>query len=78
MVKSDYAKEATRKVAMKKISKLAIRQKAVANVLASLRIEQLTPSPRVVNGLRSYLAGKTTTDKLLADVINHHVAVRRI
>lgn len=78
MVKSDYAKKATKKVAMKKISKLATRQKAVANVLASLRIEQLTPSPRVVNGLRSYLAGKTTTDILLADVINHHVAVRRI
>jgi len=63
---------------MKKISKLATRQKAVANVLASLRIEQLTPSPSVVKGLRTYLAGNTTTDKLLADVMSHHVAVRRI
>lgn len=63
---------------MKKISKLAIRQKAVTNVLATLRIEQLTPSRRVVSGLRGYLAGKTTTDELLADVMSHHVAVRRI
>jgi hypothetical protein len=63
---------------MKKISKQATRQKAVANVLATLRIEQLTPSPSVINGLRSYLAGKTTTEKLLADVMSHHVAVRRI
>lgn len=63
---------------MKKISKLAKRQKAVANILASLRIEQLTPSPSVVKGLRTCLAGKTTTDKLLADVMSHHVAIRRI
>lgn len=63
---------------MKKISKQATRQKAVANVLATLRIEQLTPSPSVINGLRTYLAGKTTSDKLLADVMSHHVAVRRI
>lgn len=63
---------------MKKISKQATRQKAVANVLASLRIEQLTPSPSVISGLRTYLAGKTTADKLLADVMSHHVAVRRV
>jgi hypothetical protein len=63
---------------MKKISKLAARQKAVANVLASLRIEQLTPSPSVVSGLRTCLAGKTTTDQLLADVMSRHVALRRI
>ena len=62
---------------MKTISKLATRQKAVTSVLASLRIEQLTPSPRVVQGLRAYLAGNTTTDKLLADVMSQHVAVRR-
>lgn len=63
---------------MKKISKLVTRQKAVTSVLASLRIEQLTPSPNVVNGLRACLAGKTTTDKLLATVMSHHVAVRRV
>jgi UDP-N-acetylmuramyl pentapeptide synthase len=63
---------------MKKISRLAIRQKTVANVLATLRIEKLTPSQSVVSGLRGYLAGKTTTEELLADVMSHHVAVRRI
>lgn len=63
---------------MKKISKLATRQKAVSSVLASLRIEQLTPSASVVKGLRTYLAGETTTAKLLADVMSHHVAVRRV
>ena len=63
---------------MKKISKQATRQKAITNVLASLRIEQLTPSPSVVSGLRTYLAGKTTSDELLADVMSHHVAVRRV
>ncbi len=63
---------------MKKISKQATRQKAVGNVLATLRIEQLKPSPSVVQGLRTYLAGNTTADQLLADVMSHHVAVRRV
>lgn len=63
---------------MKKISKQVTRQKAVANILATLRIEQLTPSPSVIDGLRTCLAGKNTTDKLLADVMSHHVALRRI
>ncbi len=63
---------------MKKISKQATRQKAVANVLASLRIEQLTPSPNVIAGLRHCIAGDATTEQLLADVMSHHVAVRRI
>jgi len=62
---------------MKKISRQAVRKKAIANVLATLRIEQLTPSQSVVEGLRSCLAGKTTSDKLLAEVLSHHVAVRR-
>lgn len=64
--------------AMKKISKSAKRHKAVANVLASLRIEQLTPSPKVVNGLGACLSGATTTDKLLADVMSRHVTLRRV
>lgn len=63
---------------MRKISKQATRQKAIANVLATLRIEQLTPSPSVIEGLRTYLAGNTTSGKLLADVMSHHVSVRRI
>ena len=63
---------------MKTISKSAKRQKAVANVLASLRIEQLTPSPSVVSGLRTCIAGNVTSDKLLADVMSRHVALRRV
>lgn len=63
---------------MKKISQSAKRQKTVANVLASLRIEQLTPSRSVVSGLRTCIAGKTTTDQLLADVMSRHVALRRV
>lgn len=62
---------------MKTISKAAVRQKAVTNVLASLRIEQLTPSPIVVNGLHAYNEGATTPDKLLGDVMRRHVPVRR-
>lgn len=73
-------KDATgeREQSMEKISKAAARQRAVANVLASLRIEQLTPSTKLVEGLHTYLAGKTTADKLIADVMKRHVTVRRV
>lgn len=60
-----------------KISKATIRQKAVANVLASLRIEQLTPSEQVIEGLHSLVAGKTTANRLIADVMARHDTVRR-
>lgn len=63
---------------MKTISRLDAQQKSVTNVLASLRIEQLTPRPSVIEGLRTYIAGKTSTDNLLAEVVNHHVAIRRV
>lgn len=63
---------------MKKISKLGVRQKAIANILATLRFEQLTPSSEVALGLQNCIAGKTTSDKLLADVISHHVSLRRV
>ena len=36
---------------MKTISKTAMRQKAVSNVLASLRMERLQPSPAVVQAM---------------------------
>jgi hypothetical protein len=66
-----------RRVVVEKISKLSARKKAVANVLASLRIEQLRPSVQVVEGLHSYVAGNTTADKLIAEVMARHVSVRR-
>ena len=62
---------------MNKISQSAKRQKTVANVLASLRIEQLTPSPEVVTALDTCIAGKTATDQLLADVMSRHASLRR-
>lgn len=63
---------------MKKISKQGTRQKAISNIMATLRIEQLTPSAEVAQGIRNCVAGKTTSDKLLADVISHHVTLRRV
>ena len=62
---------------MKTISKASAREKAVASALASLRMEQLTPSAQVVKGMRSLVAGETTADKLIADITARHVAVRR-
>ena len=63
---------------MKKISKQSVREKSVSNVLASLNIEQLTPSATVIKGMQACIAGTTTTDRLLADVISRHVAIRRV
>jgi len=62
---------------MKTISKQQVRQKAVANVLAHLRIEQLQPSPEVVRGLNACVAGQDTTAHLHAEVMNRHVTLRR-
>lgn len=63
---------------MKKISKQTVRSKAVGNVLASLRIEQLTPGDYVVKGMNACLTGQKTTANVLQDVIRHHVALRRV
>lgn len=63
---------------VKKISRQSMREKSVSNVLASLNIEQLTPSPKVIKGMQACMAGTTSTDRLLADAINRHVAIRRI
>ena len=60
---------------MKKISPHAVTERAVANVLASLRLEGLTPSPAVVEGMMECAAGRTTTDCLLAEVLHHHGAI---
>jgi hypothetical protein len=63
---------------MKKISRQAAHDKVVENILASLRMEQLTPSAAVVNGMKACVAGKETTDNLLAAVIRQHVTLRRV
>ncbi len=62
---------------MKTISKQAVRGKAVSSVLASLRIERLTPSSYVVQGLHDCLKGQTSTAALLQEVTQRHVTVRR-
>jgi hypothetical protein len=62
---------------MKTISKQMVRSKSVANVLASLRIERLTPSRFVVKGMQDCVSGKTSTSALLLEVMQRHVAVRR-
>lgn len=63
---------------MKTISKQEARSKTVENVLASLRIEKLTPSDFVVKGLNACMAGKKTTADLLQEVKRHHAALRRV
>lgn len=63
---------------MKTISKQAARDKTIGNIVASLRIEDLAPRPAVIAGLKACMAGKATTDTVLAGVIRHHVALRRI
>jgi len=60
---------------MKKTGQPEARSKAVENVLASLRIEQLTPSDFVVKGLNACMAGKKTTADLLQEVRRHHAAL---
>jgi hypothetical protein len=62
---------------MKTISKQQVRQKTVSNVLASLRIEKLQPSPEVVRGLNACMAGQDTTAHLRQQVISRHVTLRR-
>ena len=63
---------------MKKISKQDAMNKALGNVVASLRIELLTPGDYVVKGLNACLTGQRTTANVLQEVIRHHVALRRI
>lgn len=63
---------------MKTISKINKQSRVLANVLASLRIEQLTPSPAVAQGMQDCINGKTTTEQLLSDIQRRHVTLRRV
>lgn len=62
---------------MKKISKQIARSKAVSNVLASLRIEQLVPGEYVIKGMTACVDGKDTTSNVLQEVMRRHVTLRR-
>lgn len=63
---------------MRKISKHTARTKAVGNVLASLRIERLSPSAEVVSALQACADGKDTTSHVLEGVMRRHVTLRRV
>ena len=62
---------------MKSISKEAVRSKVVGNVLASMRIEKLTPSDYVVRGLNACVQGQRSTAQVMQEVMRHHVPLRR-
>ena len=53
------------------------RQKNVANMLATLRIEKLSPSESLRPSLQAYVDGQKTTTDLLNEVKAKYVALRR-
>ena len=53
------------------------RQKNVANMLATLRIEKLSPSESLKPSLQAYVDGQKTTTDLLNEVKAKYVALRR-
>jgi len=61
----------------KPLSDQSSREKDVANTLASLRIENLSPSDSLKLGLQDYIEGKKSTEDLLTEVKAKYVAVRR-
>ena len=60
----------------KPFSNQTTREKDVANTLASLRIENLSPSDSLKPGLQDYIEGKKTTEDLLTEVKAKYVALR--
>ena len=62
---------------MKTISKTAMRQKTVSNVLASLRMEHLQPSPAVVQAMVACVAGQVSTAHVRQQVMQQHVTLQR-
>ena len=53
------------------------RERNVANMLASLRIEKLAPSESLKPALQAYIDGQKTTADLLNEVKAKYVALRR-
>ncbi len=62
---------------MKKISKQAVRGKAVSSVLAALRIENLSPGEYVIGGLNACMRDQETTANLLKEVKRRHATLRQ-
>lgn len=63
---------------MKRVSREFVRSKNAAGVLASLRVENLTPSLEIVSGLNAVSKGLTTTTDLLKKVQLKYVTLRRV
>ena len=53
------------------------RERNVANMLATLRIEKLAPSESLKPALQAYVDGQKTTADLLNEVKAKYVALRR-
>lgn len=53
------------------------RQRSVANMLATLRIENLRPSDSLASSIQAYVDGKKSTADLLNEVQVKYVALRR-
>jgi hypothetical protein len=53
------------------------RQRNVANMLATLRVENLRPSESLKPGLKAYVDGQKTTADLLNEVKAKYGALRR-
>ncbi len=53
------------------------RERNVANMLATLRIERLEPSESLKPALQAYVDGQKTTADLLNEVKAKYVALRR-
>ena len=55
----------------------SVRQRNVANMLATLRFENLRPSESLKPGLKAYVDGQKTTADLLNEVKAKYAALRR-
>ena len=53
----------------------SLREKSVANMMATLRIEKLSPSESLQSSLQAYVEGKKTTDDLLNEVRAKYLAL---
>ena len=57
--------------------KQSVRRKSVANMLATLRIEKLSPSESLKHSLEAYVNGQKTTTDLLNEVKAKYGALQR-
>ena len=55
----------------------SVREKSVANMLSTLRIENLSPSESLKASLQAYIDGQKTPTDLLNEVKAKYAALRR-